>query len=762
MSLLKQFVLILSIFLFSLNLSAQESMMAPSDDGSSSVSDHESGSFKGIRRAVVVGVNEYQHLGQLRFAGDDAVALGKSLINAGFDQRNVVVIHDRATRSLQPDKEKIMKQIELMLADAKSEDLVFLAFCMHGVRIGGKTYLAPYEAKVPKFDGDQESMNSFIPMDWVYEQLKNCPAKMKLMMVDACQERIFDGDTRSLTAEQKSLEAINELESPAGIMQMVACAPGEYSYESEKLGHGVYTHFLLEALDGKADTNHDGIVTLKEVDLYVSRETNAYVREQYKTTQRPSIKGEMEGDLPLAEAMRLARITFPQDIDNLHSALERLDNGGVLTIQLGTHRIDKPLTINHDIQIVGATGDPADVTIECSNGNCLIITAENAKIQGLTLKTTQGSDSLTGAAVQISAGRSTLHKCSMTSAESVGLVVRGSSANPTLTQCKIFSCGKSGIFVYENGKGIFNNCDVYGNTLAGIEVKDGGDPQVTGCKFYDGKQCGIFVYENGKGTFNNCEAHGNTLSGIAVKEGGDPQVTGCKFYNGKSTGINVSTNGKGTFNNCDAYGNTLSGIQVSEGGDPQVTGCKFYDSKQSCGIYVWQTGKGTFNNCEAYGNAFSGIEVKDGGDPQVTGCKFYDSKQSCGIYVWQTGKGTFNNCEAYGNTNSGIQVSKGGDPQVTGCKFYDGKGSGIYVYENGKGTFDNCEAYRNANNGINVREGGNPTIRNCTVRDNQFGIVIRSNGKGTYTGNTLSGNGDGNWYLSNPGQIRRSGNRPNQ
>ena len=45
--------------------------------------------------------------------------------------------------------------------------------------------------------------------------------------------------------------------------------PDQVSYYSPALKHGVFTHALLEALDGKADANGDGIVTLAEVDAYV-------------------------------------------------------------------------------------------------------------------------------------------------------------------------------------------------------------------------------------------------------------------------------------------------------------------------------------------------------------------------------------------------------------------------------------------------------------------------------------------------------------
>jgi uncharacterized caspase-like protein len=36
-------------------------------------------------------------------------------------------------------------------------------------------------------------------------------------------------------------------------LTLSSCAPGQISWEDEKLGDGVFTHFLLEGLAGKAE-----------------------------------------------------------------------------------------------------------------------------------------------------------------------------------------------------------------------------------------------------------------------------------------------------------------------------------------------------------------------------------------------------------------------------------------------------------------------------------------------------------------------------
>ena len=64
----------------------------------------------------------------------------------------------------------------------------------------------------------------------------------------------------------------------------------------------------------------------------------------------------------------------------------------------------------------------------------------------------------------------------------------------------------AGIYVFAGGKGVFQGCDIFRNTDAGVAVKDGGDPTIKNCRIHDGKYAGIMVYDRGKGTFE-----GNTL-----------------------------------------------------------------------------------------------------------------------------------------------------------------------------------------------------------------------------------------------------------
>jgi len=275
------------------------------------------------------------------------------------------------------------------------------------------------------------------------------------------------------------------------------------------------------------------------------------------------------------EATQLAQITFPRDIADLHQALERLADGGILTIQPGVHRFTKSLKIDRDIQLIGTTDDPADTTIESSGEGCLVVTAENAKVQGLTLQVKFGEGNVTfnDPAILVTQGQSEFRKCRITSDSAFGVWFSGSSTDPTFVQCHIFNCRGAGIFVHKDSKGTFNNCEVYGYAKSGIEVQDeNSDLKVINCKIYNGTANGILVRKGGKGTFDNCEVYGNMLSGIRVQENSDPKVTNCTIRDNKRRGIVIVSGSRGTYEHNMLSGNKLSAWYLDNPGTIIRTG----------------------------------------------------------------------------------------------------------------------------------------------------------------------------------------------
>jgi hypothetical protein len=251
------------------------------------------------RWALLIGINEYANVQSLRYCVADQEALAKQLIATGFPKDQVYLMADRAEKqSLRPSKLNVEKQLELVLGMPSEGDTIVLGFSGHGVQIQEKSYICPADCDL------EQPQDSMIPLDRVFDRLSSCKASLKLLIVDACRNNVEIGGKRTIDPV-RSLRAFGEaLEKPPdGISLLTSCSSGQFAREHDKLGHGVFMHFVLEGLAGQA-ADEDGIVRLGHLLDYTSLKTQKYVYDQFNAAQRPYYKLEGSGPAELARVDR--------------------------------------------------------------------------------------------------------------------------------------------------------------------------------------------------------------------------------------------------------------------------------------------------------------------------------------------------------------------------------------------------------------------------------------------------------------------------
>ncbi len=231
--------------------------------------------------AVIVGVSRYPKLPpelQLQFTERDAQSIFTALISPEGGNFHVENVHlltgDKATLA------GLRREIDTWLPSvAKEEDRVLIYFAGHGFMYQGKGYLAPSD-----FDRDHVAESGF-PMDELGAVIgSKIHARSKILLTDACHSgAITPGadasqDTESLN---KSLGALNN-----NLFSLTASRASERSFETPDLkgGHGVFTYYVVEGMQGEADTSGDGIVTADELSEYV----HTQVREFTGSKQNPT------------------------------------------------------------------------------------------------------------------------------------------------------------------------------------------------------------------------------------------------------------------------------------------------------------------------------------------------------------------------------------------------------------------------------------------------------------------------------------------
>jgi len=255
---------------------------------------------------VVVGVGRYEspEIPRLRYTVPDAEAIYQILTGpAGFKAEHVFLLTDKTERK--PTLRNLKWALGTFLArSAQKEDTVLIFFAGHGApevdqrgieRDGLAKYLIPSDA-----DSD-DLYSTALPMDELQTIFGRIEAERVVIFLDAC----YSGAAGGRTFASKRTRAVNvddlfleRLTRSKGRAIITASRPTEVSIELPELGHGLFTYYLVRGLEGAADLNRDGIVTLQELYEYLEQQVSQKARA-VGGNQHPVMKGEMEGVLPL-------------------------------------------------------------------------------------------------------------------------------------------------------------------------------------------------------------------------------------------------------------------------------------------------------------------------------------------------------------------------------------------------------------------------------------------------------------------------------
>jgi TPR repeat protein len=248
---------------------------------------------RGQRWAVVIGISQYADpkVGNLRYANRDARALYDFLLSDragldGFKRENVRLLVDETATT-----HNIRAALREFLKGATADDVVYIYFAGHGAPDPDRLddlYLLAYDTKIDSI------ASTGVPMTDVSEATRRIRAQDLIVLVDACHSAGVGerGGFRGPITNDINRTFLTQLASAApSYATITASEKAQLSQEDPRWGggHGVFTHYLLEGLNGAADSegdgNNDQIVTLGELFEYVRR----HVSRDTRSAQVPTI-----------------------------------------------------------------------------------------------------------------------------------------------------------------------------------------------------------------------------------------------------------------------------------------------------------------------------------------------------------------------------------------------------------------------------------------------------------------------------------------
>jgi len=157
---------------------------------------------------------------------------------------------------------------------------------------GLEKYLLPYDVD-PK-----ELYATAMPMEEISRLFSRIRSDRLVFIVDTCYSGASGGRTISVADIRAGISDgfLDRITGGKGKIILTASGANEVSAESDELQHGIFTHFLIKGLQGQADSDGDGLITVDEVYTYVSKQVPQATNQE----QHPVKKGIVEGPLVLS------------------------------------------------------------------------------------------------------------------------------------------------------------------------------------------------------------------------------------------------------------------------------------------------------------------------------------------------------------------------------------------------------------------------------------------------------------------------------
>lgn len=221
-----------------------------------------------------VGVSKYRDPRlDLQFAEADARAVASALA----EQRGRRVYHDVHALVLtdeQVTRESILTAIRGFIEKAEADDVAAIFMAGHGVRdlITGTYYFLPHPATGEDFFTKGLRVEELNDMVRILQRT----VRHVVVLLDTCH-------AGALGVDLPQMQVANDLPAQVraeGVFLLAATKPGDESKEVPKLGHGVFTYALLNALHGKAATGDDGLLSLAELVIYLGEEVPRLTNRQ--------------------------------------------------------------------------------------------------------------------------------------------------------------------------------------------------------------------------------------------------------------------------------------------------------------------------------------------------------------------------------------------------------------------------------------------------------------------------------------------------
>jgi len=205
---------------------------------------------EGRKRALLVGVKEYDHAGfpELKYTENDAEGLAAVLSEAGYEVVLLTTTRGKKDDRLRPTAANVRAGLRRLSQNANGGDLLLVALSGHGLRWPGadlktekgETFFCPSDADPRDDQTPNDLKKTMIPFGEISAALDQSGAGARLLLVDASRHEVGgqrrNPDFAAVPGPKK------------GAAALLSCSGDERSFETAKRGggRGVFFHHVIE------------------------------------------------------------------------------------------------------------------------------------------------------------------------------------------------------------------------------------------------------------------------------------------------------------------------------------------------------------------------------------------------------------------------------------------------------------------------------------------------------------------------------------
>jgi hypothetical protein len=213
--------------------------------------------------AIIIGIQNYKRLGKADFANKDAQTFYEYAHRAlGIPKDRIKILTDADA-----DQAAFLKSFRnwLPLYVNKNKTDIFVFYSGHGLPSpdGKSLYLLP-------FGVDQDLLEeTAVDQRKIVAAIQATQPKSVTMFIDSCYSGLSKTGDPLLAGAKPVMLKTSGIDYPTEFTVMTASSSDQISSSSTDLQHGIFSFYLMKGMEGDADFDKDGKITVGEMQKFL-------------------------------------------------------------------------------------------------------------------------------------------------------------------------------------------------------------------------------------------------------------------------------------------------------------------------------------------------------------------------------------------------------------------------------------------------------------------------------------------------------------